>query len=186
MTRAAPAWSRQSVKPPVEAPTSTQSRPTTSTSNASSAFCSFSPPRETKRGGRSTSSAASSATCSPGLSCPGTSPASTSACACARDSASPRSTRSTSRRFLFVMPLRARPSALTRACPRRVSPSPPVAILELWEQERRLDAVRRCRRHAGRMMTPTRLLPATKRRARRRRSRTRTRPLAPGRAGAAS
>ena len=45
---------------------------------------------------------ASSATCSPGLLWPRTRPASTSACACDRDSASPRSTSRTSRRF-FVM-----------------------------------------------------------------------------------
>ena len=40
------------MKPPVDAPTSAQSRPVTSTCSASSAFWSFSPPRETKRGGR--------------------------------------------------------------------------------------------------------------------------------------
>ena len=38
------------MKPPVEAPTSRQSSPATSTPSASSAFASFSPPRETKRG----------------------------------------------------------------------------------------------------------------------------------------
>jgi hypothetical protein len=38
------------VNPPVEAPTSRQSRPTGSTPKASSACASFSPPRETKRG----------------------------------------------------------------------------------------------------------------------------------------
>ena len=37
------------MKPPVDAPTSAQSRPATSTSSASRAFRSFSPPRETKR-----------------------------------------------------------------------------------------------------------------------------------------
>ena len=61
---------------------------------------SFSPPRETKRGPRSTSSSALSSTCSPALECPFTRPARTSACACERLSASPRSTSSTSRRFL--------------------------------------------------------------------------------------
>ena len=38
------------MKPPVEAPTSRQSRPAGSTPNASSAWASFSPPRETNRG----------------------------------------------------------------------------------------------------------------------------------------
>ena len=42
------------MKPPVDAPTSRQSRPVGSTPNASSACASFSPPRETNRGGRST------------------------------------------------------------------------------------------------------------------------------------
>ena len=42
---------------------------------------------------------AASSTCSPAFEWPGTSPAITSACACARLSASPRSTRRTSRRF---------------------------------------------------------------------------------------
>ena len=46
------------MNPPVEAPTSRQSRPATSTPNASSACASFSPPRETYGGGRSTSSSA--------------------------------------------------------------------------------------------------------------------------------
>ena len=38
------------MNPPVEAPTSRQSRPAGSTPKASSACASFSPPRETKRG----------------------------------------------------------------------------------------------------------------------------------------
>src|SRR2546430_150554 len=46
-TRAAPRWSRQSVKPPVEAPTSRQTRPATFIWKASSAWASFSPPRLT-------------------------------------------------------------------------------------------------------------------------------------------
>ncbi len=46
-TRAAPRWSRASVKPPVDAPASRQTRPRGSTPNASSAPASFSPPRET-------------------------------------------------------------------------------------------------------------------------------------------
>ena len=44
------------MKPPVEAPTSAQSRPSTSTANAANAVASFSPPRETNGGGRSTRS----------------------------------------------------------------------------------------------------------------------------------
>ena len=43
----APRCSRQSVKPPVDAPTSRQRRPRTSTANASSAAASFTPPRDT-------------------------------------------------------------------------------------------------------------------------------------------
>ena len=54
ITRAAPRWRRTSVKPPVDAPTSRQSSPAGSTPNASSACASFSPPRETNRGARST------------------------------------------------------------------------------------------------------------------------------------
>ena len=46
-TCSAPACSRQSVKPPVEAPTSRQRRPAGSTSSASSALRSLIPPRET-------------------------------------------------------------------------------------------------------------------------------------------
>ena len=42
------------MKPPVEAPTSTQSRPAGSTPSPSSPCASFSPPRETYGGGRST------------------------------------------------------------------------------------------------------------------------------------
>ena len=59
ITRAAPRWSRTSVNPPVEAPRSRQSRPAGSTPNASSAFASLTPARETYGGGRSTSSGAS-------------------------------------------------------------------------------------------------------------------------------
>ena len=44
------------MKPPVEAPTSRQSLPRGSRGSSSSACASFSPPRETNRGGRSTSS----------------------------------------------------------------------------------------------------------------------------------
>ena len=58
-TRAAPRCSRQSVKPPVEAPTSAQTRPPTSSSKAVNAASSFSPPRETNRGPCSSSSCAS-------------------------------------------------------------------------------------------------------------------------------
>ncbi len=62
------------MKPPVEAPRSRQSLPAGSTPSASSACASFSPPRETNRGGRSTWSSASSATCCPGLSIAGHEP----------------------------------------------------------------------------------------------------------------
>src|SRR5256885_9752630 len=68
--------------------------------NTSSAFASLWPARDTYGGGASPSSSMSSATCSPGFEWPGTRPAITSACACARDSARPRSTSSTSSRFL--------------------------------------------------------------------------------------
>src|SRR5581483_2660096 len=102
ITRAAPRCSSTSVNPPVEAPTSRQSSPAGSTSSASSACASFSAPRETNRAGRSTASSAVSSTCSPALAWPGTSPARISACACARLSASPRSTSTTSRRFLAM------------------------------------------------------------------------------------
>ena len=74
--------------------------PSASTPNASSACASFSPPRRDVRRRRvSTSSSASSSTCSRASRSPGTRPAMTSACACARVSASPRSTSRTSSRF---------------------------------------------------------------------------------------
>ena len=49
-TDAAPRWSTQSVKPPVEAPASSTRRPATSTAKVASAASSFSPPRLTNRG----------------------------------------------------------------------------------------------------------------------------------------
>src|SRR5918992_4377475 len=107
ITRSAPRWRRTSVKPPVEAPTSRARRPAGSTSSASSAWSSFSPPRETKRGGCVSSSSTASSTCWPAFSKPGTRPAITSAWACERDSARPRSTRRTSRRFFIVRNLGA-------------------------------------------------------------------------------
>ena len=51
ITRAAPRWSRTSVKPPVEAPTSSASRPAGSTPSSSRACASLSPPRDTNLGG---------------------------------------------------------------------------------------------------------------------------------------
>ena len=60
-------------EPPVEAPRSRQSFPAGSTPRASSACASFSPPRETNRGGRSTASSTSSRPAGR-LSNPGTSP----------------------------------------------------------------------------------------------------------------
>ena len=63
------------MKPPVEAPTSRQSAPVDVEPEARRArAASFSPPRETKRGGRSTASSASSSTCSPAFEWPGTRP----------------------------------------------------------------------------------------------------------------
>ena len=85
------------MKPPVEAPTSRQSRPATSTPSASSAFSSLIPPRETKGGGSATSSSASAATswlgfCASGPSGPiRTRPARTDSAALVREPASPRS-----------------------------------------------------------------------------------------------
>src|SRR5205085_11689043 len=73
-----------------------------STPNASSACASFSPPRDTYGGGVSSSSSVASSTCVPGFVWPRTLPASTSACACARVSASPRSTSRTSSRFFTL------------------------------------------------------------------------------------
>ena len=102
----APRCSRTSVKPPVDAPTSRQTRPVGSISNASSAAASLWPPRETY-GSRSTrSSGVVGSTRSPGLrsrraaspSPTRTLPASTSACARVRVSTRPRSTRSWSSR----------------------------------------------------------------------------------------
>ncbi len=55
------------MKPPVDAPTSSARRPLGSIPKASSAFASFTPPRETNGGGSVTATSASSATSSPGL-----------------------------------------------------------------------------------------------------------------------
>ena len=85
------------MKPPVDAPTSSARRPSTSTPSASSAFASLTPPRDTYGAGRATSSSTSAATSWPGFSArrrPGprcTSPASTAAAARERDGNSPRS-----------------------------------------------------------------------------------------------
>ena len=90
------------MKPPVEAPTSRQSRPAGSTPSASSACASFSPPRETKRGGAlDLELGVLVDLLRPACRSPGTRPARTSACACARLSASPRSTSRTSSRFFM-------------------------------------------------------------------------------------
>ena len=82
---------------------------------------SLNPARETYGGGCSTWSAAASSTCSPGFACPWTSPAITSACACARLSARPRSTSRTSRRFFVTRSARQarRRSRRGRRCRRR-------------------------------------------------------------------
>src|SRR5439155_1374592 len=95
-TRAAPRCSRQSVKPPVEAPTSRQTRPATFIWKASSAWTSFSPPRPTNGVRPWTSTLASLATRAPALSTrlpsTSTSPARRRRAACSRLSTSPRST----------------------------------------------------------------------------------------------
>src|SRR3954452_6744683 len=104
ITCSAPACSRQSVKPPVEAPTSRQRRPAGSTPSASSALRSLIPPRETYGGGASTPSSTSGSTSWPGLAAlasPGPSrtwPAITAAAARLRDAKSPRSASRESRR----------------------------------------------------------------------------------------
>ena len=103
MTRAAPRWSRQSTKPPVEAPTSSAERPATSIPNVSSAASSFSPARETNRGRSLRARAAPESTRVPALSptCPPTStnPAMIRARAAVRLGARPRENTSSSRRM---------------------------------------------------------------------------------------
>src|SRR4051812_5249203 len=102
MTRAAPRCSRQSVNPPVDAPTSSAQRPEGSIPKASSAFASLTPPRDTYCGPSATSRDTSGATIWPGLSArrpsspSRTSPAITAAAARERFSNSPRSTSSAS------------------------------------------------------------------------------------------
>ena len=84
------------MKPPVEAPTSRQRAPSTSTSSGSSALASLMPPRETN-GGSETRQLGVSATSWLGLSASGpsapirTRPARTDSAALVRDGASPRS-----------------------------------------------------------------------------------------------
>ena len=68
ITSAAPAWRAQSVKPPVDAPTSRTCAPRRSSAKRSRAPQSFSPPRETKRGGCSTMRSRSVGNSLPGLS----------------------------------------------------------------------------------------------------------------------
>ena len=102
-TRRAPRWSRQSVKPPVEAPTSTATRSFTSSPKVTSACANLIPPRETKgMGSPRRRSAACAPTKSPALST-GRSPSSTwparmSALAFSRVGASPCSTSARSAR----------------------------------------------------------------------------------------
>ena len=102
------AASRQSVKPPVEAPTSRQSSPATSIASASSAFSSLIPPRETNRGSSLRSSSASSATSWLGFSASGpsrpirTRPARTDSAALVRDGARPRSASNASIRCRLI------------------------------------------------------------------------------------
>src|SRR5215831_9211665 len=106
-TLAAPCESRQSVNPPVEAPTSTHTAPRMigSRLNASTAFSSFNPPRETNgMSSPASRKSASTANVSPAFSMrrsPAyTCPARMSARARSRDGASPRSTSSLSTRSL--------------------------------------------------------------------------------------
>src|SRR3954462_9454027 len=104
MTWAAPAWSRQSVKPPVDAPTSRQRRPAGAIPSASSALRSLIPPRDTYGRGASTPSSTSGSTSCPGLAArasPGPRrpwPAMTAAAARVREGKSPRSASKESRR----------------------------------------------------------------------------------------
>jgi hypothetical protein len=107
MTRRAPRCRSTSVKPPVDAPMSRQSRACTAIAKASSACASFSPPRPTYGwSGTRSESAMSGGTNVPGLSgvpdpaC--TCPAMISARARSRDGASPRSTSRVSRRTFFI------------------------------------------------------------------------------------
>src|SRR5918992_14660 len=138
ITRSTPRWRRTSVKPPVEAPTSRARRPAGSTSSTSSAWSSFSPPRETKRGACVSSSSTASSTCWPAFSKPGTRPAMTSAWAWERDSARPRATRRTWRRFFIVRNLGAvrlryalalfAAAGLVAAASARPAEAPPVTL----------------------------------------------------------
>ena len=107
-TCSAPRWSRQSVKPPVEAPTSSARRSSTANSSASRALASLIPPRETNGGRATTSTSTSSATSWPGFSArrrsgsSSTSPASTDAAARERDANSPLSQSNISTRTRFI------------------------------------------------------------------------------------
>ena len=171
------------MKPPVDAPTSTQSRPTTSTSSASSAFRA-----SRRRARRSAVGARPRARRPPRPARP--------ACRARDESGEHERLRLRARlgepaldeEHVEALPpssCRRPPSLLrrpelVRSGYHRRRPSPSSSVRRRGVRGNRLDGVRwRCRRHAGRMMTPTRLLPATKRRARRRRSRRRTRRLAP-------
>ena len=123
MTCVAPRCNRQSVKPPVDAPTSTPRRPATSTPNASSAPASLRPPRDTYGAGGAVSAIGSSpATWRAGLvaGAPPTStrPAVTASTARARLGARPRRTSSASRRRRTAAvnpPWPTRPSSSPRA-----------------------------------------------------------------------
>src|SRR5438034_304491 len=101
-TFSAPRRSKTSVKPPVDAPMSAQTRPVGSTPNRSSAGASLSAPRLAYPGSASTSMRASSLTARSGRRTVSpatrTLPARIKACARSRDSASPLLVTSTSRR----------------------------------------------------------------------------------------
>ena len=118
------AASRQSVKPPVEAPTSRQDMPAGSTARSASAPASFSPPRETKRLGSPRRRTRDSVfTWVPGLSTGASStstwPARISASARLRVGASPSSTRRWSSRSPFSSASRRAGPARRGRCPRR-------------------------------------------------------------------
>ncbi len=105
-TRLAPFCSRQSVKPPVDAPTSAQISPSTEMWKSSRAAASFSPPRDTNLGPFSISIFAFCSMFVDGLRATSpftrTWPAITNRCAIDRLSTNPRSNRTKSRRVLFT------------------------------------------------------------------------------------
>ena len=133
-TLAAPRCKRQSVKPPVDWPTSRQCKPATSSATFASAPSSFKPPRETNFSSSlaSTSSATSSSNVTPGLvsgtrvclrpTSVNTCPAAISRCAAVRDGARPRSTRSRSARIVPRQIFGFFPNGITTANSQEIRP----------------------------------------------------------------